>query len=201
MANKPIASQDELLLMIDRKRALANEAIREVILRISGGRRGYLPIQLLLDYLSNMVPALELMLKLLSGDSSGHDFAAMHCTVFGQPHPNPAFMAYLKQAMTNQKYLYEPVGREEWFFAEMKELDSKLSRLIAKKFPASTVYKDLLMPKLFTEFLRDSAQGEERLKLEQYLNAGGLVRFGESCASARLVIPDAPAPATGGESD
>jgi hypothetical protein len=194
---KPIAEDEELLYMIDHKRKVANNALGEVVRGLVDGQPSF-PLDRLMDYLTNMVSALELMLKLLSKDSESHNFAGMFHEVFKRDHPDQAFMEYLGEAMRDQKYLAKPVDNAKWF-KEMEDLFAMLYAKIAgeEKYQLTRVSISVTMPREFTEFLRDHVQifigchlwgAEERAKLNEFLTTTpGCVTFKEHSGMARAV--------------
>ena len=79
MANADLAhaSDEECLLLIKLKRQHAKAAMKDIVVRF-GLPPHYLPkIPTILEYLTNMVYCLELMLKLLSGNWRTHNVGAM----------------------------------------------------------------------------------------------------------------------------
>ncbi len=72
-------------------------------------------MEVLLDYFVNMVYALELLMKVLARDwdtpaksKHQHWVGKMYKAIFGRPHSDPAFMQELKDAIQDQKFIYEP---------------------------------------------------------------------------------------------
>jgi hypothetical protein len=128
MANstsKPRPTDQEALYLINMRRERANAVINETIHDIT--RTIAMPnSEQILEYLSNMSMCMEMMLKLLSGDWRSHDVSKMYEIATGAPHPKPAFMASLKDAIMNQKYLLSPAGRIIEYVPELELLNDFL---------------------------------------------------------------------------
>src|SRR5262249_18489528 len=105
----------EAVLLIVTKRRAAKEAMF-AFLKHEGRwtNQAGPPYESVLGYWSNMVAALELLLKVLSDDwkggksQYGHDVGRMYDVVFGRPHSGSTFIESLKSAIRDQKYLFEP---------------------------------------------------------------------------------------------
>ena len=73
-------------------------------------------MEILLDYFTNMIYGLELLLKVLARDWDDptkktrfiHNVGDMYKEVFGCPHKDAAFMQELKDAIVDQKFIFEP---------------------------------------------------------------------------------------------
>ena len=65
----------DVFVLIQLKRKRAREAMAQIIKGYDHDPPTSPDLSLLLDYLSNMVPATELMLRLLSSDWDSHDVA------------------------------------------------------------------------------------------------------------------------------
>jgi len=108
--DKPHADTNECLLLILLKRKSAKEALRTILMEFALPPHHSPSVVLILEYLTEMVYCIELMLKLLSGEWQSHSVAAMYQTVFKQPHPDPDLLTDIKTALRDQKYLFEPNG-------------------------------------------------------------------------------------------
>src|SRR5262249_10405895 len=115
-------------------------------------------VVVLLEYLSNMVYALELMLKLLSDDWGSHDFAGMYQHVYGSDHTDPALMQYLQEAVKDQKYLFEPSRSLGGYIKEIEELYDALWEKIRAQHARYEVAKTVKLPMSFAKYLRDNLE-------------------------------------------
>jgi hypothetical protein len=154
--SKPHAGEDECLLLIQMKRKVARAAMNKIILAF-----GEMPLKLpdvltILEYLTNMVYCIELMLKMLSQDWGSHKVACMYETVFGVAHSNPALMKEIEDAVKSQKYLFEPHGGLLANIADMESLYTELIAKIRENRKAFSVTKQIEVPKQFLAYLRDN---------------------------------------------
>jgi hypothetical protein len=154
---KPRANDDGVLLLIKLRREHAKEAMRRVV----GGFITF-PVKvpsatLLLDYLSNMVSCLELMLKLLSGDWGSHKVGEMYKKVFGSDYAKSDLMDRLKDAIMDQKYLVEPASGIAHHIPELEELFHALEGKVKARYSKFSVQIDYELPRSVGEFLRDHA--------------------------------------------
>ena len=84
-------------------------------------------------YWSNMVSAIELLLKVLANDwkdgksQCGHDIGRMYKIVFGRLHADEAFIESLKSAIRDQKFLFEPDPRIANRIPELEQLWDELT--------------------------------------------------------------------------
>jgi hypothetical protein len=109
---------DEAIYMVKIKRQRAKEAINRILERYSVISCEPAPgMEVLLDYFTNMVYGLELLLKVLARDwdnpgetSYGHNVGKMYEAIFGRQHTDPAFIKELKDAILDQKFIYEPAN-------------------------------------------------------------------------------------------
>lgn len=145
---------------------------------------------MLLDYLSDIVPALELMLKLLSGNRGTHEVGEMYEAVFNQPHADADFMTCLKQALRDQKYLLEPSPNKPGqpgkksiaeYIPEMEMLFDELQCKIVDRYPTARVAKRVILPNSFGEYLRRNLSrfynGEHSQTIDLYLQNPNGVEF------------------------
>ena len=88
---KPRANDDGVLFLVKLRRKNAVAAFRQVVEGFTSFPAKVPSMTLLLDYMSNMLSSLELMLKLLTGNWTSHDVQGMYTTVFNSSHPNPDF--------------------------------------------------------------------------------------------------------------
>ena len=114
-------------------------------------------IATLLDYLSNMVYCIELMLKLLSSNWTTHNVGKMYEQVTGAPHSNVDLMNYIEGAIKDQKYLFEPAGGLEHCVPDIESLFDELNRALKRKYFSFEVNKKHEMPIALAEYLRDNA--------------------------------------------
>jgi len=155
--DKPHASDDEVLLLIRMKREYAKNAMCQMIGAFhSDGSYTSPKVTVLLDYLTNMVSALELMLKLLSGDWRTHNVGAMYEAVFESAYTRSDLTRYLEEAMKDQKYLFEPASSISSHIPEMEDLFEALLRKLRVKYEKFHVIKEVDLPASFGQFLRDN---------------------------------------------
>lgn len=154
--SKPRGSDDEILLLIHTKRDHAKAAMQKIVADF-GLEQRVPSISLLLDYLSNMVYCIELMLKLLSSNWNSHDEAAMYATIYGQPHPTPDLLDFIGDAVKNQKYLFEPAAGLACQIPELENLYDQLQCTVRRSAPTFEVLKSYPAPISFAAYLRDNA--------------------------------------------
>jgi hypothetical protein len=162
--SKPRGTDDEICVLIRLRREHAWKAMSKIVHGLARVPHSMPTVATLLDYLSNMAYTLELMLKLLSGDWRSHNVNGMYETVFGRPHPDSDFMTCLKLALTNQKYLFEPVSDSAQhdgktiahYIPEMESLFDDLRQKMWHQHRTYFVMKEFNLPMRFGEFLRDN---------------------------------------------
>jgi hypothetical protein len=119
-------------------------------------------MEVLLDYFVNMVYGLELLLKVLARNwdnpgktKFGHSVSEMYEEIFHRPHTDPAFMKELKEAIVDQKFIYEPasglLNRIEAIETLWDELKVEYLRNAWGRF--STVKKDVKADATFGAYL------------------------------------------------
>ncbi len=156
----------EAHLLIRMKRERAKTAMDQIVKRFSVISNEPEPgLEVLLDYLTNMVYALELLLKVMSNDwrkpgrsMFGHRVGEMYQEVFGRPHARPDLMAILERAILNQKFIYGPADR---LMDNIPELESLWDELAAefcrcKWMEDTTVQCEVVAPPAFIQFLRNN---------------------------------------------
>jgi hypothetical protein len=158
-------TQSEALLLIRMKRSRAKGALCEIVKPFCV--IGYVPVpglELLLDYLSNMVYALELLLKVMADDwrepgksRFNHRVGEMYEEVFGRPHASPILMTVLERAIRDQKFLYEPSDRLMDHIPEIEGLwDELTTEFYGRNWQGdATVLREVVAPPEFIQFLRD----------------------------------------------
>jgi hypothetical protein len=112
-------TDDEAEVLIRLKRDHAKVAMDEIVKSFcSSGNTSMPGIDILLEYLTNMVYALELRLKVLSDDwrepgksKHGHKVGEMYKEIFAKLHGHPTLMQVLERAILNQKFLFEPAEK------------------------------------------------------------------------------------------
>ena len=130
--NKAHASDDEVLLLVRLKREQAKRAINEIIDHLAGNSTNMSPGIALLDYLLNMIYAIELLLKLLASEWQSHEVDKMYEKAFGKPHVNPKLMDAIEKAIVDQKYILEPSSDLIEQIPEMEGLFESLQEPIRK---------------------------------------------------------------------
>ena len=152
---KPFASEDEAFLLISARREAARETLKEMAEEMGAARDQTWPNpDQILWYLNNMVYALELMLKLLSGNHGSHEVGEMYETVFSKPHANEDFMATLRESLSDQKYLHDfvscPAGDGRTlahFIPEIEALYATLRKKIIDRGQTVNVLKEMFLPR------------------------------------------------------
>jgi hypothetical protein len=109
-------SYDEAIYLATVKRRLAKQAMSKIVERY--GIISNVPnpgLDVLLDYFTNMVYGIELLMKVLANDwdvpdksKYGHDVGKMYEAIFGTPYSKSDLMRHLLNAIKDQKYIYEP---------------------------------------------------------------------------------------------
>jgi hypothetical protein len=178
MQPKQNPTHPEALLLIRMKRDRAKAAIDQIVKRF--GVVGNEPdpgLEVLLDYLTNMVSALELLLKVLADDwripgksRFNHRVGDMYQEVFGRPHGCPDLMTVLERAIRNQKFIFEPADR---LMDHIPDLEALWDELTAEFYQRQWmedigVQREVVAPPAFIQFLRDNLprfyRGEYRWK-------------------------------------
>ena len=154
--SKPHAGGEECLFLIQLKRKVARAAMQRIIEAIIQEPPGLPSVLIVLEYLSNMVYCIELMLKLLSGDWKSHNVDGMYKTAFQKPHPNSLLMNEIKTALCNQKYLLEPSGGLLGQVAGLEDLYHELITKVREAQNSYWVTLDTPVPAAFLEYLRDN---------------------------------------------
>lgn len=104
---------DEAAYMVTEKRRRARLAITK-IMESYASKCIRLRLESLLDYFSNMVYAIELLMKILARQwdagkpKPNHNVADMYKEIFGREHAQPDLMAGIKEAILDQKFLIHP---------------------------------------------------------------------------------------------
>lgn len=154
--SKPHADIEECLFLIELKRDAARAAMQQIVTGLMS-RPPFVPsVLVILEYLTNMVYCVELILKVLSSDWKSHWVGVMYKTVFGQPHANPALMKEIEDALINQKYLLDPSGG---LLAHIGDIEYLYDEVIAKLMSDQNFYwveKCVPAPQSFLEYLRDN---------------------------------------------
>jgi hypothetical protein len=153
----------EAIYMVRIKRQRAKDAIDSIIARYSVWSKEPAPgMEVLLDYFVNMVYALELLMKVLAKDwdmpgksKYGHRVGDMYEAIFGRPHSDPAFMQELKDAIQDQKFIYEPANGLLNRIECMEDLwdELKLEYMRGAWGKLSTVNKEVQTDDAFGQYL------------------------------------------------
>lgn len=116
MNSKQTPTYEEAIILVRIKRIRAKKAMGEIVEK--WGIIGHHPvpsIDLLLEYLSNMVYALELLMKVLADDwrvpgetRFSHRVGKMYEEIFSKQHVSPDLMTTLEAAIRDQKFLLQP---------------------------------------------------------------------------------------------
>jgi hypothetical protein len=149
------ASPDECLLLIRLKRENARAAMQKIIVEFAGPPHHAPAVLSILDYLTNMVYCIELMLKLLSDNWRSHDIPAMYQSVVNQPHPDPELLRDIKTALVDQKYLFEPNGGLLSKVPNLEALYQELIVRVRQRHPVYSVQVDIPVPLTLLAYMRD----------------------------------------------
>ena len=120
----------------------------------------------ILAYWSNMVGAIELLLKVLADDwkdgetEYGHNVGRMYEVVFGRKHADPAFMHSLKTAIMDQKFLFEPDPGIANRIPDLEQLWDELTTMFYGRQPIYICHidKEVSLDRQCVEFFRDYIQ-------------------------------------------
>ena len=153
--SKAHASVDESLLLIKIKRRNAMAAMKEIVIGIGLPPHYYPNILTVLDYLTNNVSCIELMLKLLSGDWQSHQVGKMYETIFGKPHANLLLMDEICTALRDQKYLFEPNDGLLAHIGDLENLYDDVKSKLVEKYKKFFVHASIVAPATFAVYLRD----------------------------------------------
>ncbi len=118
----------------------------------------------ILAYWSNMVAAIELLLKVLADDWKAgksqyrHNVGRMYEVVFGRLHSDSVFVESLKSAILDQKFLFEP---DPGIVNRIPEIEQLWDELTTKFYSQQTIYhchidKEVNLDKRCAEFFRDN---------------------------------------------
>jgi hypothetical protein len=121
-------------------------------------------LEQILDYLTNLIMCLEMMLKLLSDDWDSHKVGTMYQTVTKKPYPNQALMESLKQAIMSQKYLLSPAAGIVDHIPELEELSDSLYERIKEEYRGYYTEVGQLLPDNFGQFLLKNVEKYYRSK-------------------------------------
>jgi hypothetical protein len=178
MQPKQNPTHPEALLLIRMKRDRAKAAMDQIVKRF--GVISYEPepgLEVLLDYLTNMVYALELLLKVMANDwrtpgksHFGHRVGDMYQEIFGRPHACPDLMPVLERAILNQKFIYEPADRLMDHIPELEALWDELTTAFYQRrwMEDTTVQREVVAPPGFLQFVRDNFPRFYRAKTHQW---------------------------------
>jgi len=114
------STYDEAIYIAKAKRKRAKEALNAIIDKQSahgGASEGPTCLELIVEYFSNIVYAIELVLKVLSRDwdgpektKNGHDVGKMYRKAFGSDYCDPGLMKTIEKAILDQKFLFQPAN-------------------------------------------------------------------------------------------
>jgi hypothetical protein len=154
----------DICVLIQLKRKRAREAMARLIKEYDHEPPTSPDLSILLDYLSNMVPATELMLRLLSSDWDSHDVGKMYVAIFHKPYTKPDVMICLKEVLESQKYLVEPKsqpGKSQHatiahYIPELEALFDDLRNVMQQHsfHKEGSVIKEIHLPASFSEYIR-----------------------------------------------
>jgi hypothetical protein len=157
-------SYDEAIYMTTIKRERAKLAISKIIESYGGGI-GYIPrpgLDVLLDYFGNMVYAIELLMKVLADDwrvstksEFNHGVGKMYKEIFNRDYTKSDLMRLLREAIVDQKFIYEPSGALAARVPEIEELWDELKCEYYRRHfgRIMELRKTVTMPKDFSRYL------------------------------------------------
>jgi hypothetical protein len=164
MPPKQNPSNSEALLLAHMKRLRAKAAMDQIVKRYGSISNQPEPgPEVWLDYLTNMVHALELLLKVMADDwrtpddtQFSHRVGDMYQEIFGRPHPCPELMAVLRRAICNQKFLYEPADGILRYIPQLEDLWVELTNEFYKRhwMEDITVRCEVVIPPEVIDYLR-----------------------------------------------
>lgn len=157
MKTKQKPTTPEALLLIRIKRDRAKAAMDQIVKRICViSNQPETGLDVLLEYLTNMVYALELLLKVMADDWSSHDVGKMYQKVFDRPHSAPDLMPTLKKAIVDQKFIYEPADRLLDHIPELEALWDELTTEFYQRrwMENTTVQREVFAPPKLMDFLQ-----------------------------------------------
>lgn len=160
----------EALLLIRMKRDRAKAAMDQIVKRFGVISHDPEPgLEILLDYLTNMVYALELLLKAMADDWKTHNVGKMYESIFGKPHDSPHLMTILMGAILNQKFIYEPADRLMDHIPELEALWDELTTEFYQRprLEHRTMQREVEAPKELIQFLQDNFSRFYRAKTQQ----------------------------------
>ena len=157
---------DEALYMVQLKREKAKEAMSQIVQRygVISNEPG---LDVLLAYFVNMVYAIELLLKVLADDWQvpgktrfGHDVGKMYKEIFNRDYTKSDLMRILKEAIQDQKFIYEPSGVLSNRVPELEELWDELKAECYKRNfkKVITLQKTIDMPPSFAQYIMDNIE-------------------------------------------
>jgi hypothetical protein len=151
---KPKPDENDALFLIVLRRDRAKEAIAEFLGGVTPhGFTLLKPLQIL-DYLTNMVMCLEMMLKVLADDWKTHNVGQMYQDVFGQPHPRQDLMRAMQYAVVDQKYLLSPASGLFGYVPELEALYDQLFAELQSRYDGYTVEKEYVLPANLLPYLQ-----------------------------------------------
>jgi hypothetical protein len=166
MQPKQNPTHPEALLLIRMKRDRAKVAMDQIVKRFGVISNEPEPgLEVLLDYLTNVVYALELLLKVMADDwrtpgesKFGHRVGEMYREIFGRAHNCPALMTVLERAILNQKFIYGPADRLMDHIPNLEALWDELTAEFYRRhwMEDTTVQREVVAPLEFIQFLRDN---------------------------------------------
>jgi hypothetical protein len=164
MEQKQNPSHPEALVLIRLKRDRAKQSIDQIVKRFGVISNDADPsLEVLLEYFTNMVYAIELLLKVMADDWKvpgksrfGHRVGDMYEEVFGKPHLCAQLMLLLEAAIVNQKFILEPAEGLMERVPEMECLWDELTFEFYKRQWMDDVFvrREVLAPANFIQFLK-----------------------------------------------
>jgi hypothetical protein len=153
--NKPHGTDSEILLLIHLKRERAVESMCKILSPFKGeGGKTYLPSPVfLLDYLTNMVFAIELVLKLLADNWKDHEVSDLYKAVFRTDYKDAALLNAIRAAILNQKYFAKPREGLQDRIPDLERLYKSLMRRLCVKYQHFTVHTDVVIPEAVGQYL------------------------------------------------
>lgn len=157
----------EAAYMVKMKRKRAKQAMSKIIENYGVYSNEPAPgLEVLVDYFSNMIYGIELLMKILARQWDGgkpkpnHDVAGMYKEIFGWEHRHPDLMAAIKEAIVDQKFLIHPKGSLLNRVPDIEALWDELSQEYDQRTfrQIDEVQKEITLDDEAVKYLRDNIE-------------------------------------------
>jgi hypothetical protein len=157
MSGRPRGSDEEILYLIKARRDAAWGAMRDIVEGFGLTPHTVPSVASLNTYCLNMVLCIELILKLLSNTWNSHSVGDMYLKAFGRPSPCEPLMEAIKEAVKDQKYVFEPAAGLADSLPDLEHLYDHLVWTLQQRYPKFFINKTVSLPPSFAIFVRDHA--------------------------------------------